>query len=342
MIGFTETAKSKSVAFVIYQNGGLHSNANVSQEKVMAIARYYLSGNKLIHQIFLKDSTTQIFHEIIGLTCQVDGIIFNYMHKIGKDVLNLKFPSSALFVQSEEPSGFYSNLLKTSHDDLKWKIKIFLQKQKLSLGFLTKTTTNTLYDDGGNCGLPCTKNDGSICRNGDKLEDGLGNPNCGPKDLIICHLAKTYSFILDDNEINSQNIPVHNNVFSLDQCINLDFYRNFRDSILYTSTLGMKYVQYYYLLSNRLDSTLTTTNALHIAVVSYDVMNMINILLDPNTNQNQIWITNDLRDELTQTVSNYLNQTTDSDAIHAMQDILQDLSTLSGQSVGHKRLQLNL
>lgn len=341
-LAITSAPGETNIAFTIYRSGGLHQDSAVFVKDIYGISRYFLKNEKLYHQLFMKN-TDNSFSELTALYAEVDGVIFNYMHSIGKQVLKMPEISTALFLKAEEAAGVYSQLHKP-HDDLKWKLKVFVQKGKLAA--LKIKSSPAIYQKEesleGNCGAPCTKNDGSICRNGDRMIEG-GTANCGPNQPAQCRMTQTYDFIKDNKEVDPNNIALSNGRSStLDQCINLDNFRSFRDNILYNSEIGIRFIEYYYELSNHLNETIDLSIALKTAMVSFDLTSSIKKLTDTEADPNEVFLTRELKSEIFDLLSLYKTQTTDETGLQTISSIIEELNALEGKSIADLRRLLGL
>src|SRR4029077_812596 len=153
---------------------------------------------------------------------------------------------------------------------------------------------------------------GSICRNGDRIIDTLGytidttgytidttgyniptdgsvdittfvlpyytsDAKCGPEDVHLqapCRVTDVYNTIFTNSTLNLESLRLDNGITtSLANCIDLSKLRNFRDNVLYRSLTGLKYINYYYLLSNRLKGKIDFSAAFKTLGTAYDVNN---------------------------------------------------------------------
>jgi hypothetical protein len=342
--GFHDSTTETTAALTIYRIGGLHEDSSVSSKNMVGISRYYQKNNKLFHQFFYKDSIHHSFLELQDLTCEVDGVIFNYMHQIARNVLNLPMTATAIFLKTEEAKGIYKSL-KNPQNDLKWKLRLYIQKmtlKKLKLLQTSNVVNNAGY--GETCGGPCEDNDDKVCRNGDASTGGGGNlyseAECGPDSKGQCSLAYVNNALFVNGV---DNIVLDDGTSEpLDSCINLDNFRRFRDNVLSNSTVGMKYVNYYYMLSNTLISVIDLQTAIQTAKVSFDVNNAVNMIMDNTANPNTVLFTSGFKNEIINLLQVFKGKTQDINAINALDDIMADMHSLDGKTVSEVKQLLNI
>jgi hypothetical protein len=342
LLDIQSSSDQRTVAFTIYRNGELHLDSSIRLKDIVGISRYYTKNGKLFHQLFVKNFSDNKFTELTDLSAEIDGVIFNYMHQIGKGVLNIQSSSTAFFFKTEDTKGLYHNL-KNPHDDLKWKLKIYFQKKKLHSSSLQQEQYET-----ANCGNPCKKNDGTVCRNGDLVDPGNGsdyvdpgNARCGPNPGP-CPSVLIFT-LLSDSLPNPPTIQLPNGARTLlENCINLDNLRTFRDSVLYRSDLGLRYINNYYMLGDRLNSVIDFSTALTTASVGFDVNNAINTLMTPTSDATTILITSAFKTELVDLLNLYKSKTSDPEAITAIDGIISDMNSFEGKTVAQMRVLLNM
>lgn len=117
----------KTIAFTLYRKGELHKDSAITLEKLVGLSRYFTKDDKLFHQLFVRDTVDNRFKILTALTAEVDGVVYNYMHTIGMNVLKMPWPSTAFFFKSEEVKGL-SRYLKNGHNDLRWKLDAIVKR----------------------------------------------------------------------------------------------------------------------------------------------------------------------------------------------------------------------
>ena len=105
---------------LIYLNKELEKDSVLTPNNVAAVGRYYLKEGKVFHQLFIK--TGNSFLERKELSVEVDGVIFNYVHEISKQILKTGFHGSCLFIKNKDSKNLFKNL-SDPKDDLGWRLK---------------------------------------------------------------------------------------------------------------------------------------------------------------------------------------------------------------------------
>ena len=120
LLGYGENANSINKSFTIYLKIEIEKDSVITLNNVAAIGRYYLKEGKLYHQLFIK--TGGSFSERKELSLEVDGVIYNYMHKIAKDVLMLDGNGSCLFIKTSDSKNLFKDL-RDPKDELGWRLR---------------------------------------------------------------------------------------------------------------------------------------------------------------------------------------------------------------------------
>ena len=129
LLGFEENANIITKAFTLFIGKELDKDSLLTLSDVVGISRYFTKSGKLFHQLFIKNSTNS-FSESKELAAEVDGVIFNYVHQIAKKVLKINQHATGFFMKTEDSKDLYKNL-QNPYDDLGWKLKIWIQKNRL-------------------------------------------------------------------------------------------------------------------------------------------------------------------------------------------------------------------
>ena len=128
----------------------------------------------------------------------------------------------------------------------------------------------------------------------------------------------------------------------LDNCINLDTLRKFRDVALYNTTFGVNYINNYYLIGTRIGS-LDLTSSLQSASVGYNVMQAIMQLMNSSTSTSRILVDSSFKTELINLLNLYKTKTTDTAALSALDDVINDVNTtFYNKTVGDLRILMGM
>lgn len=270
------------VGLVIYFSKNIKPNELITQDIVTAFSFYTIKNGDCFHQIYIKDKGVYIIdsnYSIISNLRNSNNSAF---------ILNNIIPASL-----NSTSFIYINNADNNQVG-KSKKDVFLLKEAVFHKNWLKTSSvgKRPVPGGGTGGNSESCGDGPGCESGPYWALCVPVLNsayysCGVEPPI-CERNESYSMLLNSNLYNLNDL---NNAYS-------DLHYILRDSLLYYSSVGNKYIRYYYAISNTIYQETDLAFAYKCFSALPEMNSIISKLLNPDGYENEVLISAEYAEEL--------------------------------------------
>jgi hypothetical protein len=325
----------KSILTVFYLDQAVSKNKNIDFVNIKGISKFYLDGNMLLHNFYLK--TKDKFIKDKYLSVHVNSVSMNGIYGINSNVVKTN-TGSILMIDKKKGVDFE---IKNKVDVLRkiavgyYEIKNQINDENPSEENIFITASREV-DVAGNCGTrDCSTQANSFCAR------DLSNmypvsyicqsenppPKGGGSGGGLCRTQQNRAQLLQGNSMTLDSINgAHDDTL----------HYNIR-SLINNSTFGQKYNDYYYYFSNVYATNVTIPIAIKTARVLYKFNTQLDKLLNPNLYGSQIFLTTAMKNEIVGLINDYKLIYNDAYNNAFLNDMLNDMNTYQNQTVSQIR-----
>jgi hypothetical protein len=294
-------------AVVLYFNGEFINTSEISDNNVIGFSYFLISDNRMYH--YLYEKVNQSYKVVSPLSFEVGRIFFKQMDFIVLNVLQSYSGLIKSYVLFIEEGTSIPNQNQSKNKFL--LLLPILERQYI------KTKTYVGY--GGYCppSFPCPGPlDDASCMVDPNTGIGSCLPGCG--------------FSAESGNLQDNDTIVPTNLY---QAFDSQLLHNFRDNFMMNSSLGQKYIEYYYALSGYLGDDIPLSLSIQTAWFLYYHNSDIAHLLDTTNHSNDVIINDNFSEALCSLIQGYRSLSTDTTYIHMIDEIQSNVENLQGKTI---------
>ncbi|MGB0863105.1 MAG: hypothetical protein ACPGXZ_09305 [Saprospiraceae bacterium] len=315
--------EDESVALIFYTENSINTSNDILEkgQKINYLSVFTLKNGKLKHQLLEKQTTSEYnFIEEFDLSCNdvsTNTARFMLSWVKGKQLSNRDITNYHVIISPEAKRS----RITTSLDELILKTKTYSYK----VASLNNRHRDPVLpsDDCDEC-----QDNGCECVIGfdDSGDDPVFDPNVTPYNCMECCTQNRAKY--DPDVINNFSTSF------IDTYYDHDLYWSFKDNIMDSSNIGIKYVNYYRGLSAFILSSdnLTANHLISTTSKMPSIHSIVTKLMSPTTSSDEIIVTTSIERDLKDLIALYRNFSTNADFQFILDDIENDIDLFSNKT----------
>ncbi len=304
------------IQFVIYFSKNINPYEFITNDIVTAFSFYTIKGGDCFHQLYIRNNGKYIIDTNFSIISNLRNA--NNSSFIINNILP-KSLNSVSFISINNSDDYFANNSKQD---------FFLLKEAVHyLNWIKSNTMRKAPVPGGGTGGNSQK-----CGDAPGCEGGPFWTLCAPAnhgmyscgiEPPICERNETYLILVNSNsyDINDLN----------DAYCNLHY--KLRDSVLYGSSVGDKYIRYFYAISNIVYQETDLAFAYKCFIALPEMNTIITKLLNPTGHENDVLLSTEFATELNSIMNDLRLISNNVDYISILDDLQNDIDYYTGKTL---------